>query len=96
MDDVTQRSASENELQPGVADETWRAEANPDLNYDGGSGGTQDPPPDPDQDQPGDPPPRADLDFDGSSGGTQDPPPDPDQDQPGDPPPPEVADNNGR
>lgn len=88
MTDLTQHARE--------TDEVRRARANPDLDYEGGSGGTQDPPPDPDHDMPGDPPPRADLDYEGGSGGTQDPPPDPDHDMPGDPPPPEVAEKNGR
>ena len=77
--------------------QTWYAEANPDLGYDGGDPAEEPPPVDPDKDHPGDPPgPRADLSYDDPEPATEKPPVDKDTDHPGDPPSAEVARNNGR
>jgi hypothetical protein len=98
MSDLTQHSTNRTlfEPDPALHAEAWRARANPDEDYSGGSGGEETPQPKGDQDQPVDPPPVAELDYSGGSGGQEPPPPTGDQDQPGDPPPPEVAETNGR
>lgn len=92
--DPTTRTRSAGDPSPHA--ESWQAKADPELDYSGGSGGEETPPPSGDTDQPGDPPPVADQEFSGGSGGEETPPPSGDTDMPGDPPPPEVAETNGR